>query len=469
VPARAWQFVADLALAAGRANTPRGLARSLGESLGPRWRVARVRIVANSAALEAVERGGRWTVRDIEPPARRPTGSSLRSLKTGQCLTLVLPDVAVTLRLGRDAPELPATGDYLEALVDVLSAAVDRQSLVQRVARLSQRAHTESRKLRAAVDALSNAPRVVAHSPPMKAALERLAMVAGFDTPVLIAGESGTGKQVLARLIHGRSGRRDGPFVQINCGAIPEALVESELFGHVRGAFTGAERDHRGVFERAEGGTLLLDEVGDLPLAAQVKLLRVLQERALTPVGGEREQPVDARIIAATHRDLRAMAAAATFREDLLYRLDVFPIAVPSLRQRREDLPGLVADLLDGLAARLGVDRPPVTADLLEALAGHRWPGNVRELANVLEAAMICGGGERLELPASFAPSPDPGTERVRPFAEACRAAIAAALEVSRGKIYGRGGAAELLELKPATLQSKMRKLGVKRRHFAGD
>jgi len=251
--------------------------------------------------------------------------------------------------------------------------------------------------------------------------------------------------------------------LQINCGAIPDALVESELFGHERGAFTGADRTRAGVFERAHRSTLLLDEVGELPPAAQVKLLRVLQERRVRRVGGSDPIDVDVRVIAATHRPLAALVRAGQFREDLYYRLDVFAIALPPLRERAEDLGPLVAALVADLATRLGIAAPPISRAVMARLASHDWPGNVRELANVLESALILGGGRALELLDTL------GRARhgARPaFETAVREAIESALRATRGKIYGRDGAAARLGLKPPTLQSKMRKLGIDRARF---
>jgi transcriptional regulator with GAF, ATPase, and Fis domain len=257
--------------------------------------------------------------------------------------------------------------------------------------------------------------------------------------------------------------------IQLNCGAIPEALVESELFGHERGAFTGADRVHIGAFERAHRGTLFLDEIGELPLAAQAKLLRVLQERRIRRIGGEAELEVDVRLIAATNRQLSAMVPDGAFREDLYYRLDVFAIHLPPLRDRRGDLGPLVADLARELAQKLALPVPSISRAFLTRLEAHDWPGNVRELMNTLETAMILGGGDALELPDDFPRRSRPGaasTLSALRFESAVRLAIEEALRVTRGKIYGSGGAAARLGLKPGTLQSKMRKLGIDRNRF---
>jgi transcriptional regulator with GAF, ATPase, and Fis domain len=243
----------------------------------------------------------------------------------------------------RELPDLFRTAAFRAVLGRIIETATRHMTVVQRVADLSRRAHVESRELRANLERLEPHSDVVARSPAMRDALERAHRVAAYPTTVLLTGESGSGKEVLAREIHRRSPRAHRAMLQLNCGAIPESLVESELFGHERGAFTGADRVHVGLFERAHRGTLFLDEVGELPLAAQVKLLRVLQERQIRRVGGTAVIDVDVRLIAATNRTLSEMVSDGTFREDLYYRLDVFAIRVPPLRERRADLAPLVS------------------------------------------------------------------------------------------------------------------------------
>ncbi len=354
--------------------------------------------------------------------------------------------------------------DFLSALAEIIASATRHLDVVHRLAQLSRRAHVENRELRADVDRLAGSSTLVARSPAMRAMVSRLALVARHPTTVLLTGESGTGKEIVARELHRLSPRGRRAMLQINCGAIPEALVESELFGHERGAFTGADRAHAGVFERAHRSTLFLDEIGDLPLPAQAKLLRVLQERQIRRVGGSAQLAVDVRLVAATNRPLAAMVRAGSFREDLYYRLDVFALAIPPLRERREDLGPLVAALVGELAHKLAMASPPITRRLLEQLHTHDWPGNVRELANLLESALILGGGHSLELPAQFLARTPPAT--MPRFDAAIRVAIEAALRTTHGKIYGSDGAASQLGLKPGTLQSKMRKLGIDRAAF---
>jgi formate hydrogenlyase transcriptional activator len=379
---------------------------------------------------------------------------------------VLAPGLAVVAM--RRLPQEFTTSEFRTALGHVIATATRHMDVVQRVATLSRRAHVESRDLRADLQRLEGQNEIVARSPAMRDALARAHLVAVHPTTVLLMGESGSGKEVLAREIHRRSPRSHRPMLQINCGAIPESLVESELFGHERGAFTGADRLHVGLFERAHGGTLFLDEVGELPLSAQVKLLRVLQERQIRRVGGTAVVDVDVRLIAATNRSLAGMVSQGTFREDLYYRLDVFSIRVPSLRERRGDLAPLVSGLVAQLSKKLGFAPPPVTRSVLGKLEAHGWPGNVRELMNVLEAALILGVGHALELPEEFAirtKKINEGSGRPR-FENAIRVAIEESLRATRGKIYGGDGAAARLGLKPGTLQSKMRKLGIRREDF---
>jgi two-component system response regulator GlrR len=235
----------------------------------------------------------------------------------------------------------------------------------------------------------SDGDRLLGTSQKISELRERIARIAPSDATVLLLGESGTGKELAARTLHALSPRRSAPFLAVNCGALPEPLLESELFGHVRGAFTGAIRDKDGLFAAARGGTLFLDEIGDAPLAVQVRLLRVLQEREITPVGASRSIDVDVRLVAATHRDLRAEMEAGRFREDLFYRLHVVPLTMPPLRERLEDVPLLAELFLARSASRHGLGTPHLSAEALRLLLAHDWPGNVRELANVIEGASL--------------------------------------------------------------------------------
>jgi len=241
------------------------------------------------------------------------------------------------------------------------------------------------------------APPIVGSHPRLKAALHLLSRVAPTESTVLLSGESGTGKELFARALHALSPRRGGPFVAVNCAAIPETLVENELFGHEKGAFTGAGRREPGRFEVAAGGTLLLDEIGELPQAVQAKVLRVLEQRTFERVGGSTSLAADIRLVAATNRDLAAMVEAGNFRQDLFFRLDVFPLTLPPLRERPSDIPALARHLIHEIAGRIGREPPHLSSEACELLAGESWPGNVRQLANLLERALILAEGSRLD------------------------------------------------------------------------
>lgn len=298
--------------------------------------------------------------------------------------------------------------------------------------------------------------------------------VARADAPVLILGETGTGKEVVARAVHTHSRRANGPFLRVNCGAIPPELIDSELFGHERGSFTGAVGTRKGWFERADGGTLFLDEIGELPLAAQVRLLRVLQDGSFQRVGGESSLTVDVRLVAATNRDLRQAARDGGFREDLWFRIAVFPIPLPPLRERLQDIPALAAHFSLRAAERLGLPPRMPDAGEMDLLETYPWPGNVRELASVIERAAILGDGRRLEVARALGVSPPlaasvalPASSQTPSSLEAVvRQHIEAALRHCHGRVEGPFGAARLLDLNPHTLRSKMRKLGVEGRRF---
>jgi transcriptional regulator with GAF, ATPase, and Fis domain len=295
---------------------------------------------------------------------------------------------------------------------------------------------------------------------------------------VLLLGETGSGKEVIARAMHDRSQRARGPFIRVNCGAIPADLIDSELFGHEKGSFTGATATRRGWFERANEGTLFLDEVGELPLAAQVRLLRVLQDGSFERVGGEHAIKVDVRIVAATHRDLAAMVQNGTFREDLWYRIAGFPIVIPPLRERREDIPLLAEHFARRAALRFGLRLQLPTTEDLALLVAYPWPGNVRELGAVIDRAAILGDGERLEVVRALGVAADlatppktanalqpmtpPVTPAVLSLDEAAKQHIERALAVTHGRIEGRHGAAALLKINPHTLRARMRKLGIR-------
>ncbi len=314
---------------------------------------------------------------------------------------------------------------------------------------------------------------IVGRSPSLAKLLDQLAMVASTDSTVLILGETGTGKELVARAIHDRSARRERPLVKVNCAALPRELVESELFGHEKGAFTGATQQRRGRFELADGGTLFLDEVGELPLEAQAKLLRVLQEQEFERVGGTRTLHADVRLIAATNRDLGRRAEAGEFRPDLFYRLNVFPVTVPPLRERREDIPVLVGHFLGKAARKLGKSFEGVAPAFVERAMSYGWPGNVRELENVVERAAILARGPVLDSLEPFgaqAPSAQSGARATAPATSATledveRAHIERVLGTTRWVIEGERGAAHVLGLNASTLRGRMRKLGIRKPH----
>ena len=311
--------------------------------------------------------------------------------------------------------------------------------------------------------------KLLGNSKPMQQLRQMIGKVARSQAPVHISGDSGTGKELVARLIHESGPRAEGPFVPVNCGAIPSELMESEFFGHKKGSFTGAVADKEGLIRSAEGGSLFLDEVADLPLHMQVKLLRVIQEKSVRPVGETREVPVDVRILSATHRSLQEMVKAGRFREDLYYRINVIELHVPALRERLDDVPLLVDVLLDRVSKQIGVKRPEITDEALDKLLNYAYPGNVRELENILERAVTLCSGDRIEpddiqlkqgvgfdLPAAAADLHNDGLEGQLEHIE--REAIVKALEQTR---YNKTKAAELLGMTFRQLRYRVKKLGI--------
>jgi transcriptional regulator with GAF, ATPase, and Fis domain len=368
--------------------------------------------------------------------------------------------------------------DWLRVIADHAAASITNARAFEEIDTLRGRLEQENAYLQEEVREAHAFGDIVGRSRELSGVLLQVARVAPTSVTVLILGESGTGKELVAREIHRRSGRSAHPLIKVNCAAVPRELYESEFFGHVRGAFTGALRDRAGRFELADGGTLFLDEVGEIPLELQGKLLRVLQEGELERVGEERTRRVDVRVIAATNRELRREVEAGRFRQDLYYRLNVFPVVVAPLRKRPEDVPVLAKHFLEQSAQRMGRPTPWLTVADVERLQLYDWPGNVRELQHVLERAVItaAGGRLRVELPAEPGASGDgpagglplPAREPGRILTDAEirqleRENIRAALEAARGKVYGPGGAAERLGLKPTTLASRMKALGLER------
>ena len=381
----------------------------------------------------------------------------------------------------------------IRELLDPLGAALENDHRLRELVTLREAVEAENRGLLSRLGRNDISDSIVGAETGLREVMEQIDLVARSDAPVLVLGETGSGKEVVARLIHKKSRRAEGPFLRVNCGAIPPELVDSELFGHERGSFTGAMNERKGWFERADGGTLFLDECGELPPAAQVRLLRILQDGQFERVGAEISRRVDVRIVAATHRDLQAMTASGRFRQDLWYRLAVFPIRLPPLRERAIDIPALAAHFAERAASRLGFPPRMPQPDDVAQLIGYAWPGNVRELAAVIERAAILGNGKRLAIaqalgnpagatlpangnPAHGAPLQQPGshaspsTLQVFPtLNDAIGRHIERALERTRGKIEGPEGAAAILGINPHTLRSKMRKLGVDWARFRGN
>ncbi len=366
----------------------------------------------------------------------------------------------------------PECMDWLRTIADHSAAAIATARAFEEIDALRRRLEAENEYLREEVTRAGAFGELVGQGPALGAVARQIDLVAPTDSAVLILGESGTGKELVAREVHRRSRRAARPLVKVNCAAVPRELYESEFFGHARGAFTGALRDRAGRFELAHGGALFLDEVGEIPLELQAKLLRVLQEGELERVGEERTRKVDVRVIAATNRDLRAEAEAGRFRQDLYYRLSVFPVELPPLRKRPEDVPLLAEHFLAQAARKLGRPKPRLTLANVQQLQRYHWPGNVRELQHVIERAVITADGARLtvELPAGPAtphgkpatPAPAAGPVLTDAEVRALEAEnIRAALRQAGGKVSGTGGAAELLGLKPTTLASRIRSLGI--------
>jgi formate hydrogenlyase transcriptional activator len=349
------------------------------------------------------------------------------------------------------------------------------ESAVEELELLSEQLDRENLALRGEVDRVSMFEEIVGTSPALQAMLSRAIKVAATDSTVLITGETGTGKELVARAIHRRSDRVSRPFVGVNCAAIPRDLIASELFGHEKGAFTGATQQRLGRFELADGGTIFLDEVGELPVETQIALLRVLQEHEFERVGGSRRIRADVRVIAATNRDLQAAISAGSFRSDLFYRLHVFPIEIPSLRERREDIPLLAEYFIDRYARKAGKHFKNVEKRILQVLQSYPWPGNIRELQNVIERSVILCESDIFSIDESRLPLPLPATESKRHIELPRRleaqekGMIEEALTASRGRVFGPSGAAAKLGVPRSTLESKIKSLKIDKNRFKMD
>jgi formate hydrogenlyase transcriptional activator len=374
---------------------------------------------------------------------------------------------------------------FLQEVANQVALAVENVKAYEEIAALKARLERENVYLQEEIRRDHNFVEMVGNSPALLAVLRKVEQVAPADSTVLISGETGTGKELIARAIHSRSSRKERPLVKVNCAAISAGLVESELFGHVKGAFTGAIERRVGRFELADRGTIFLDEVGELPPETQVKLLRVLQEQEFEPVGSSRTVRVNVRVIAATNRDLQEAVHAGRFRADLFYRLNVFPLAVPPLRERPSDIPQLAMFFLAQCAKKFGRRIDTIARDTVQRLVSYSWPGNIRELQNVIERATVLCDGPELELGQDLVPIVTAGADHTAPRSEQVsppvessseapvselltleqmeRAHIEAVLERTDGLIEGPNGAARVLAIHPNTLRSRMDKLGIKR------
>ncbi len=413
-------------------------------------------------------------VKDIIAAGPRKNVPREMVTKNGEIL-----DVVMSARAEKD----PLTG--MSSLLVASKDVTDRNRAESKlreaygeIAHLKDELERERDYLREEVSVAMNFGRIVGKSPALVSMIARIEAVADTPSSVLIIGETGTGKELVAHAIHTRSGRADGPLVKVNCASIPNELFESEFFGHVRGAYTGAHQDRIGRFQLADGGTIFLDEVGDIPLPLQGKLLRVLQEKEFERVGEDRSRKVDVRVIAATNKDLEKAVDAGEFREDLYYRLSVFPVQVPPLRKRGDDVIMLAVHFLEQVCREFGRSDLSLSQNQVEALCRYNWPGNVRELKNVIERAVILSPGKVLRLDLSLRETGlgPPETDEVpvivsvdRPYLTdqemkaKFRENLLSALDASEWRISGNEGAAELLGMKPSTLADRMRSMGIKR------
>ncbi|MGB0036691.1 MAG: sigma 54-interacting transcriptional regulator [Candidatus Acidiferrales bacterium] len=425
--------------------------------------------------------------RDLEREQKYP--NDRRVLTEGIYSDCVIPLIVGGKSIGTLCVGSTKRNEYSEANLEILqevgnqvALAVANMQSYEEIAELKARLEKENVYLQEEIRTDHNFEEITGNSPALLAVLRKVEQVAPTDSTVLIYGETGTGKELIARAIHDRSARKSRPLVKVNCSAISAGLVESELFGHVKGAFTGALERHIGRFELADGGTIFLDEIGELPLGTQVKLLRVLQEREFEPVGSSRPVRVDVRVIAATNRNLQESIRTGEFRSDFFYRLNVFPIDVPPLRERRSDIPQLAMFFLARFAKKLGKDIQSVPRSTVDQLVSYSWPGNVRELQNVIERAVILSHNSVLGLEPNLVPvlSPadssaigDTPSDAAQPpslspptpptLEEVERAHIVAVLNQTQGIVEGPRGAARILGLHPNTLRHRLRKLGLKR------
>ncbi len=372
--------------------------------------------------------------------------------------------------------------DLAKVVQEPLSVAIDNDRRLHELLSLRAAAEADRLSLLHRLGRTDLADTIVGETTGLQQVMERVRMVQKSDVPTLILGETGTGKELVARSIHQQSQRHAGPFIRVNCGAIPPELIDSQLFGHEKGSFTGATDSRAGWFERADRGTLFLDEIGELPLDAQVRLLRVLQDQIVERVGGTNPIHVDVRIVAATHRDLSQMVRDGRFREDLWYRLAVFPILLPPLRHRKQDIGPLVEHFAMKAAARFGLSPVKPKPEDLQQLQAYDWPGNIRELGTVIDRAAILGEGRTLDITKALGFGDQTSLEPTvstsaktsefnhdQTLDQAMRAHIEAVLHAAKGRIEGKKGAAGRLDINPHTLRARMRKLGIDWARFRED
>lgn len=430
-------------------------------------------------------------------------------------LGMLLPEapagdvIAIPLHIdGSDAtlillapPEFEYEDEHVDAalrLSEPIAAAIANHHRIHEMACLREAAEADKGALLRRLGRTDLGDQIIGEATGLRQVMDRVQLVAASDAPVMILGETGSGKELIARALHMRGNRRNGPFIRVNCGAIPHELIDSQLFGHERGAFTGAEQSRQGWFERADGGTLFLDEIGELPLEAQVRFLRVLQDGFIERVGSDTPVHVDVRVVAATHRDLAMMVASGKFREDLWYRVAVFPILLPPLRERQSDIAELAYHFAERAATRFGLSPVKPTPADIELLQRYHWPGNIRELGAVIDRAAILGDGDSLDVATALGFNndgmnhfqPDRSASDAEPHAKPAnfeltgsvtharelgadltldavmRSHIEHVLEITRGKVEGPGGAAERLDINPHTLRARMRKLQIKWARF---